>query len=494
MAPCCPARSFPSGRASGPKTRRTCGSGRPTGWSSAPWTARTAWSALSWDGSRSGSMRGSLRSSGSSSHTFKGRGGSSRNWIRTAWQGSRERSSSARRSRRPRARRPKARRPRARRPRRTECCIIKSKGAVLSRLLRETWVGRVRPQQDRREDSQGKEYGWMNHYKEATLALSCLLHRAVPRLDLLEAVLELKHELLKVVPSHLGQPGELAPELVELALGHVPAVLCVHKLVQVHLHAVVQELQAVLCIPLQELEELLHVPRLLLVKVVVSVRVRPHQGLPALDDLLAGLRDKGQLAHRGPCVRADLCKQVFQTTEPVEGLPGLGAARLVRVPPLKVVHVPLQRGPREVPPLPVGPPALVFGLVLVAAVEPPRPLPVLAPRAQAQPAELVLAHRAGHVHAPVVLLDGALALGARLGVGEDPVQVLGLRAVLDDPLLPHRAGGRAVGLLPACKAEEVPAVAPHVERRVARGAVETLENHGAARRSAPLQLPAFLHK
>lgn len=54
--------------------------------------------------------------------------------------------------------------------------------------------------------------------------------------------------------------------------------------------------------------------------------------------------------------------------------------------------------------------------------------------------------RAGHVHAAVVLLDGPLALGARFGVGQDPVEVLALRAVLQQPLrdrgavhLQHRA-------------------------------------------------------
>ena len=73
----------------------------------------------------------------------------------------------------------------------------------------------------------------------------------------------------------------------------------------------------------------------------------------------------------------------------------------------------------------------------IAGVESPGALAVLRPRGQAQPAELVAALAAGHVHAALVLLDGPLALGAGLGVGQDPVQVLRLCAVLDDPLL-HR--------------------------------------------------------
>lgn len=42
-----------------------------------------------------------------------------------------------------------------------------------------------------------------------------------------------------------------------------------------------------------------------------------------------------------------------------------------------------------------------------------------------------------HVHASLVLLYGSMALGAWLGVGEDPVQVFTLSTVLGDPLA-HR--------------------------------------------------------
>ena len=49
-----------------------------------------------------------------------------------------------------------------------------------------------------------------------------------------------------------------------------------------------------------------------------------------------------------------------------------------------------------------------------------RTFAMVLPAAEAQPAELVAALAAAHVHAPVVLLDGPPALWARLGVGQDP--------------------------------------------------------------------------
>lgn len=59
---------------------------------------------------------------------------------------------------------------------------------------------------------------------------------------------------------------------------------------------------------------------------------------------------------------------------------------------------------------------------------------MVSPCALAQPAELKAALTAGHVHAALVLLDGPLALGALLGVRQDPVQIFALGAVLDQPL------------------------------------------------------------
>lgn len=57
------------------------------------------------------------------------------------------------------------------------------------------------------------------------------------------------------------------------------------------------------------------------------------------------------------------------------------------------------------------------GAVPIAGVVTPRPLSMLRPVAKAQPAELITALAAHHVHAALVLLYWALALGAGLGVG-----------------------------------------------------------------------------
>lgn len=58
---------------------------------------------------------------------------------------------------------------------------------------------------------------------------------------------------------------------------------------------------------------------------------------------------------------------------------------------------------------------------------------VVLPVGAAQPAEVVSALRARHVHAALVLLDRTPAFRARLGVDQDPIQVLTLCCVLCDP-------------------------------------------------------------
>ncbi len=62
-------------------------------------------------------------------------------------------------------------------------------------------------------------------------------------------------------------------------------------------------------------------------------------------------------------------------------------------------------------------------LKLVACIKPTSHLPMVHPRTQAQPAKFVAALGARHVHAAMVFLNGALALGAWFGVGQDPVEV-----------------------------------------------------------------------
>mmetsp|Transcript_18663 Transcript_18663/g.57398 ORF Transcript_18663/g.57398 Transcript_18663/m.57398 type:complete len:274 (-) Transcript_18663:289-1110(-) len=73
-------------------------------------------------------------------------------------------------------------------------------------------------------------------------------------------------------------------------------------------------------------------------------------------------------------------------------------------------------------------------VVLVALVVAPRRGAVLRPVAHAHPAELVLALRAGHVVAALVLLDPRLTLGAPLRVRQNPVRRLALVLALLLPL------------------------------------------------------------
>lgn len=84
---------------------------------------------------------------------------------------------------------------------------------------------------------------------------------------------------------------------------------------------------------------------------------------------------------------------------------------------------------------------------------------VLAPLHEAEPAEAELALLAGHMHTALVLLDQALALGARLRVGFDPREVLAVSALLLLPDADHRAGGWQVVLVLAREAERVTTLA-----------------------------------
>jgi hypothetical protein len=84
---------------------------------------------------------------------------------------------------------------------------------------------------------------------------------------------------------------------------------------------------------------------------------------------------------------------------------------------------------------------------------------MVAPGAHADPAELLLAELAGHVVAALVLLDARVAVGALLGVGEDPVGGLRLRHALRQPLAQLQAADGAVRLLAALEAERVVAAA-----------------------------------
>jgi hypothetical protein len=68
-------------------------------------------------------------------------------------------------------------------------------------------------------------------------------------------------------------------------------------------------------------------------------------------------------------------------------------------------------------------------------------------RTHADPAEVVLAQPAGHVVAPLVLLDARIARRALARVGEDPVGGFRLVDALERPLGELRAGAGIVSLL-----------------------------------------------
>lgn len=74
-----------------------------------------------------------------------------------------------------------------------------------------------------------------------------------------------------------------------------------------------------------------------------------------------------------------------------------------------------------------------MGGLPIAGVVAAGPFPMVSPVAQAQPAELAAALAAHHVHAPLVLFYRPLALGAGLGVGQNPVGVFTLCTVLSKP-------------------------------------------------------------
>ena len=73
----------------------------------------------------------------------------------------------------------------------------------------------------------------------------------------------------------------------------------------------------------------------------------------------------------------------------------------------------------------------------------------------------MLTELAVHVIAPLVLLDARVALGALLGVGQDPVGRLALVHALGGPLGQLRAAGRVVRLLAATETKRIRARATH---------------------------------
>jgi hypothetical protein len=101
------------------------------------------------------------------------------------------------------------------------------------------------------------------------------------------------------------------------------------------------------------------------------------------------------------------------------------------------------------------------GIVLIALVVPPCVLAMLRPVAHANPAELESTHLAVHVVTALVFLYAAIALGALLGIGQDPVGCLRLALALLLPGREHVAGGGVVGLLSTAKTKGYATCAHH---------------------------------
>ena len=232
---------------------------------------------------------------------------------------------------------------------------------------------------------------------------------------------------------------------------------------------------------------------------VVPKRVGVLQYAAAVGNLLHGVHHKPHLAQRLPHQRRQLLQPA--DTHVAQISQGLGVGRPVGGVALKIVRVPLQAAARVLPPLlaVVQAAARLGLLVSVAGVEAACALPVVGPVPATEPAELVAAGRlAGHVHAPRQLLDGPLALGARLRVGQDPVHIAALGARLQLPRPQDAARQRAVGLRPARPAQGgVAQGAGHVTRRVGHQAgcpLRALQRPLAVRAGAPPHLGVALHK
>jgi len=111
---------------------------------------------------------------------------------------------------------------------------------------------------------------------------------------------------------------------------------------------------------------------------------------------------------------------------------------------------------------------------------------MLAIVAQAQPAELKLALAARHVHAPWILLDWALALGAWLRIDLHPIGRVILSLVYSVlPLLKNLTVNWHVSVFSACKTEcFFTLVAFDVDRQ----AILVFNSHGAVSARTPLTL------
>lgn len=98
-------------------------------------------------------------------------------------------------------------------------------------------------------------------------------------------------------------------------------------------------------------------------------------------------------------------------------------------------------------------PALFFWIELVALVEATRLISMERPRTITDPAELILTRPAGHMVAPLILLDTGAAFGTLFRVDNNPMRCQTLCFALLQPFLQLRTGYRGMAFFVALEAE-----------------------------------------
>mmetsp|Transcript_50405 Transcript_50405/g.113324 ORF Transcript_50405/g.113324 Transcript_50405/m.113324 type:complete len:381 (+) Transcript_50405:89-1231(+) len=275
---------------------------------------------------------------------------------------------------------------------------------------------------------------------------------------------QVRENVVAELLGHVGEVGDMAPEVHELCmrlLTRRPTVLLTTEedCVEVLLQHLMQAIGLLLEVLLEVLEEILLRARLLQ---VVAVDVGPLEHAAAGAHLPQGIVKELQLNDLESVLvvqRLHLALDVLLLL-----LCQLHAAVVVHK-TLEVEHVLVERvlGPLPRPLLLDMLAFLCLPVVDIALVVAACGSAVGGPVAKAQPAELVPAAArlgADHVIAPLVLLYGLVALGAFLGVGLDPADVLGFSTVLDVPLVHLLAVCWTVCLFTARPAPNETAVAP----------------------------------
>jgi hypothetical protein len=88
------------------------------------------------------------------------------------------------------------------------------------------------------------------------------------------------------------------------------------------------------------------------------------------------------------------------------------------------------------------------------------------PVSHTQPTELIFAHIASHMVAPLVLLDWSLAFWAILRIGNHPRDVFAFAFVFHIPLYGQLTTARAVGILVSFESEKISSLSFYLRKRV----------------------------